>query len=96
MRGNGGVPQEVAEAALAHTPAPILRAYKRTDYLERRKPLMQFWADYLDGSLDDTWKWHEGDEALLNALRESRRLLTEAKAQIAELRTALELLNRAA
>lgn len=43
-------PSEVAEAALAHTiPDRVVAAYRRTDYLERRKGLMADWANFLSG-----------------------------------------------
>ncbi|NRB01812.1 MAG: integrase arm-type DNA-binding domain-containing protein [Rhodobacteraceae bacterium] len=39
-------PWEVAEACLAHnTGGKVERSYKRTDYLEQRRELMQRWAD---------------------------------------------------
>jgi integrase len=39
---------EVAEAALAHTvPNQVEAAYRRTDFLEKRRLLMQRWADFL-------------------------------------------------
>ena len=42
-------PREVAEAALAHKVRnPIEAAYRRTDLFERRRRLMDDWADYLD------------------------------------------------
>ena len=42
------VPREIAEAALAHiTGSEVERAYRRTDYLERRVELMQRWADHV-------------------------------------------------
>ena len=41
------VPTEVAEAALAHTnPDKTERAYARSDLFERRRKLMEEWADY--------------------------------------------------
>ena len=41
-------PREVAEAALAHKVRnPIEAAYRRTDLFERRRRLMDDWADYL-------------------------------------------------
>ncbi len=46
-------PREVMEAALGHvTGSATEAAYARTDLLERRRPLMQRWSDYLteDGS----------------------------------------------
>jgi|TARA_B100000029_G_scaffold100449_1_gene90652 integrase len=40
-------PGEVAEAALAHTIAnKVEAAYRRTDYLEKRKPLMKDWGNF--------------------------------------------------
>lgn len=42
-------PREVAEAALAHKVGDETeRAYRRSDALEKRRKLMQAWADYLD------------------------------------------------
>ncbi|RWM92006.1 MAG: DUF4102 domain-containing protein [Mesorhizobium sp.] len=41
-------PREVAEAALAHKVGDeVERAYRRSDALEKRRKLMQAWADYL-------------------------------------------------
>ena len=43
-------PREVTEAALAHKVRnPIEAAYRRTDLLERRRRLMNDWAEYLAG-----------------------------------------------
>ena len=40
-------PREIAEAALAHRVGDATeRAYRRADALERRRQLMQAWADY--------------------------------------------------
>ncbi len=37
------------EAALAHVGKNEVRnAYNRTDYLERRKPIMVWWSEYID------------------------------------------------
>ena len=42
-------PREVAEAALAHAVRnKVEAAYARSDLFERRRVLMQAWADYLD------------------------------------------------
>ncbi len=42
------VPREIAEHALAHVEGSASElAYRRTDYLERRRALMQDWADYI-------------------------------------------------
>jgi len=44
------VPGEVAEAALAHTiQNKVEAAYRRTKYLDKRRHLMDLWADYLEG-----------------------------------------------
>ena len=43
-----GTPGEVVEAALAHSVAnKVEAAYRRTNYLEKRRPLMDAWASYL-------------------------------------------------
>ena len=42
-------PREVVEAALAHVvPNKVEAAYARSDLLERRRPLMDDWAEYLE------------------------------------------------
>lgn len=42
------VPREVAELALAHVNGNrVEAAYQRSDLLEKRRPLMQQWADYI-------------------------------------------------
>jgi len=44
-----GFDPDVIEAALAHTGKNEVRnAYNRTDYLNRRKPIMAWWSDYID------------------------------------------------
>lgn len=40
-------PGELAEIALAHAPGKVEGAYRRGDALERRRALMQAWADHL-------------------------------------------------
>lgn len=43
-------PHEVAEAMLAHVAdSGVVRAYRRTDFLEQRRALAERWADYLTG-----------------------------------------------
>ena len=43
-------PHEVAEAMLAHaTDSGVVRAYRRTDFLEQRLALTERWADHLTG-----------------------------------------------
>lgn len=48
-------PREIAEAALAHTNQnKVEAAYNRTNYLERRVPLMEAWATFVaDTATDD-------------------------------------------
>lgn len=44
------LPGEVAEAALAHAiPNKVEAAYRRTDFLEKRRRLMQAWGAWCDG-----------------------------------------------
>jgi integrase len=46
-------PFEVAEAALSHRiGSAVSRAYARSDMLERRRPLMESWANYVEGEAD--------------------------------------------
>ncbi|WP_419927288.1 tyrosine-type recombinase/integrase [Candidatus Poriferisocius sp.] len=42
-----GVAREVAEACLAHAVAGVEGAYKRTDFFDRRRPVMEDWAAYV-------------------------------------------------
>lgn len=47
-------PGEVAEAALAHTvPNRVEAAYRRTDYLEKRRKLMDAWGAYCTSSAEN-------------------------------------------
>jgi integrase len=40
-------PEEIAEAALAHeVPNEVTRAYRRTDFFDRRRDLMEQWAEF--------------------------------------------------
>ena len=42
-------PRELAEQALAHTlESKVEAAYRRGDALDKRRGMMQEWADYLD------------------------------------------------
>lgn len=44
------IPDPVAEAALAHVvPDAVIRAYKRTDFLEMRRQLLDGWGRYIAG-----------------------------------------------
>ena len=42
-----GVARELAEAALAHVVPGVEGCYQRSDLHERRRELMQAWADYI-------------------------------------------------
>lgn len=43
-----GFSPDVIEAALAHVDKnEVRRAYNRSDYLEQRRPMMQWWADFI-------------------------------------------------
>jgi hypothetical protein len=45
-----GAPFELAEQCLAHTVGnTVVQAYRRSSMLERRRPLMQSWSDFLTG-----------------------------------------------
>ena len=44
-----GKPREIAEAALAHTVGGVEGAYFRSDLFERRRRLMDQWAQYVTG-----------------------------------------------
>ncbi|BBV03754.1 integrase [Providencia rettgeri] len=44
-------PPDVIEAALAHVDKnEVRRAYNRSDYLEQRRPMMQWWADFIESA----------------------------------------------
>jgi len=49
--GDVGVDREVAESALAHKLGGVEAAYNRASMVERRKPLMQAWGEYLTGEV---------------------------------------------
>jgi integrase len=47
----GDVPFEVAEAELSHVVGgSVERAYKRTDHLDKRRSVMDRWAQYVSGT----------------------------------------------
>lgn len=48
------IPDPVAEAAIAHSvPDEVVRAYKRTTFIEMRRTLLQMWSDYVTGHQPD-------------------------------------------
>ena len=50
-------PHEVAEAMVAHkTDGGVVRAYRRTDFLEQRRILAERWADYVTGGAGKVMK----------------------------------------
>ena len=49
---DSGQPREVAEAALAHTVGGVEGAYFRSDLFDRRRKLMDAWADFCCGQCD--------------------------------------------
>ena len=49
-----GVPNRVAEQALAHTPRGLRATGIRTDYLQARRQVMEMWAIYLTGTTSPT------------------------------------------
>ncbi len=53
-----GKPRELAEAALAHTVGGVEGAYFRSDVFERRRVLMQAWADFVTGGGADVVRIH--------------------------------------
>jgi integrase len=44
-----GVPEKVAEAAIAHVEGKTKRSYQHSDRLELRRPVMASWANFIDG-----------------------------------------------
>lgn len=49
------ISREVLESALAHQKEDeIEAAYNRSDYLEQRRPLMQWWGNYVDAARRQT------------------------------------------
>ena len=45
-----GVAFELAEACLAHATGGVVAAYQRSPMVERRRPLMQSWSDFVSGA----------------------------------------------
>lgn len=62
-----GFPPDVIEAALAHVDKnEVRRAYNRSDYLEQRRPMMQWWADFVKAA--DNGSLLEGGSRGLKAI----------------------------
>ncbi len=52
-------PREIAETAMAHVSGgKVEMAYRRTDYLERRRVLMERWAGHVTGQVSEVVKLH--------------------------------------
>jgi integrase len=57
------VPREVAEAALAHTlENKVEAAYRRTDLFEKRRSLMEHWAQYCSRLPSPSFADSDGEE----------------------------------
>ena len=54
---NSCVPHELVDFALGHKIHSLPLAWSTS--LEKCRPLMQAWADFLVGDLPDDWLWHE-------------------------------------
>lgn len=85
---------DVAEIALGHALPPVVRAYLRSDLLEVRSKLMDYWQQYLMGELPSDWAWSTGPDAQLvwqvEELTETIKALTEQIAVFADLLAASE------
>ena len=44
-----GFASDVIEKALNHTIGGVRGVYNRAEYAEQRRPMLQFWADYVEG-----------------------------------------------
>ena len=53
-----GKPRDIAEAALAHTVAGVEGAYFRSDLFERRRSLMERWAEFLTDAHAEVVRLH--------------------------------------
>ena len=66
--------RDLAERALAHTiKNQVEAAYHRTDLLEKRRPMMESWSNYISGGQRNEsqgFKITDGDHALAELLRE--------------------------
>ena len=84
------VDSDLRKAALAHALDEVDDAYIHSDFLERRKPLMQAWSDYIEGKLPDNWRWREGDDELTELLREAQAEIRDLRAELAALKADFE------
>lgn len=44
-----GVAFELAEAVLGHQPRGVAKSYRRDDLVEARRPIMELWAQHVEG-----------------------------------------------
>ena len=60
-----GIPEDVAEACLAHvTGNAVRRAYQRSELLENRRPVMQAWCDYVENCYKNALEIIEKEKVL--------------------------------
>lgn len=72
-------PREVAEAALAHTlENKVEAAYRRTDFFQKRRKLMDDWAAYCDGAETDKGRKARSTEPAKRPPQRHRRQTTRA------------------
>ena len=91
-----GVQREVAELALNHQLTPLEKSYIRGDLVEVRRPLMEAWSSYIEGTLPDDWSLQTqavNQKARLDAILAE---LAGLRAQNAELLVELAKLRSAA
>ena len=84
--GEMGVDRDLRRAALSHSPDEVDDAYMHSDFLERRRPLMQAWSDHIEDKLGDSWIWHEGDDKLSEMLREAKAEIRNLRAELVALK----------
>ena len=77
------VPFVTKEIALAHELSPVVRAYTRTDVLEERSRLMEYYSQYLRGELPDDWKWGNANSALIKQVTELTEKIESLFEQVA-------------
>jgi integrase len=64
------VDREVAELSIAHTVGGVEGLYQRDPMVERRRPVMQAWSDFLDGKVEARVVPFEGKRRLRSAAQE--------------------------
>ena len=65
-----GVAFELAEAALGHQVGnAVVQAYQRSSMLERRRPVLAAWADFVTGSSADRRRRASQDRGVIRMVR---------------------------